>query len=102
MNSPLSTICVGLDEEKLTCQVIINAPAQTSAAGGFSPNTLTLSEITLVTLRISQACRAVTDKNVFRSLLYYMRSATARQGLAYAETPTRMSGGFDATILGFS
>ena len=44
----------------------------------------------------------MTDENVVQSLLDYMRSATARQGLAYAETPTRMSGGFDAMILGFS
>jgi aminoglycoside phosphotransferase (APT) family kinase protein len=44
----------------------------------------------------------VTDETLVRSLLDYMRSATAHQGLAYAEKPTHMSGGFDATILGFS
>ena len=44
----------------------------------------------------------MTDESLLQSLLDYLRSATARRDLAYAETPTRMSGGFDATIMGFS
>ena len=55
-----------------------------------------------VNLRSTRESRGVTDENVIQSLLEYIRSTTARRGLAYAETPTRMSGGFDATILGFS
>jgi aminoglycoside phosphotransferase (APT) family kinase protein len=44
----------------------------------------------------------VTDEDIVRSLLEYLRSVTARPGLDYAEAPTRMIGGYDATILSFS
>ena len=44
----------------------------------------------------------MTDEDLVRSLLDYLRAATACPALAYAETPTRMSGGYDATILRFS
>jgi len=45
---------------------------------------------------------AVTDEDIVRALLDYLRSAISRPALAYAEAPTRMSGGYDATILRFS
>lgn len=44
----------------------------------------------------------MTDEDIGPSLLEYLRAVTACPGLAYAEAPTRMSGGFDATILRFS
>ena len=44
----------------------------------------------------------VTEKDISRFLLDYLRSATACPVLAYAEAPTRMRGGYDATILRFS
>jgi aminoglycoside phosphotransferase (APT) family kinase protein len=44
----------------------------------------------------------VSEKDIVRSLLEYLQSRTACQLLAYAEAPTRMSGGYDATILSFS
>ncbi len=44
----------------------------------------------------------MTDEGIIRSLLDYLRSLTACPALAYAEAPTRMSGGYDATILTFS
>ena len=44
----------------------------------------------------------MTEEDISRSLLDYLRSATACPVLAYAEAPTRMSGGYDATILRFS
>lgn len=44
----------------------------------------------------------MTDEDLVRSLLDYLRAATACPALAYAETPTRISGGYDATILRFS
>jgi aminoglycoside phosphotransferase (APT) family kinase protein len=44
----------------------------------------------------------VSDEDLVRSLLDYLRAATACPALAYAEAPTRMSGGYDATILRFS
>ena len=44
----------------------------------------------------------MTHEDIVRSLLAYLRSVTARPDLAYDEAPTRMSGGFDATILRFS
>jgi aminoglycoside phosphotransferase (APT) family kinase protein len=44
----------------------------------------------------------LTDEDIGRSLLDYLRSATGGPVLAYAEAPTRMSGGYDATILRFS
>ena len=46
--------------------------------------------------------RGVTDEDLVRSLLAYLRSVTACPDLAYDEAPTRMSGGYDATILRFS
>jgi aminoglycoside phosphotransferase (APT) family kinase protein len=46
--------------------------------------------------------RVVSDEDIVRALLDYLRSATACPALAYAEAPTRMSGGYDATILRFS
>lgn len=42
------------------------------------------------------------DADLVRSLLDYLRSVTACPVLAYAEAPTLMSGGYDATILRFS
>ena len=42
------------------------------------------------------------DEDIVGSLLDYLRSVTACPALAYAEAPTRMSGGYDATILKFS
>jgi hypothetical protein len=53
-------------------------------------------------LRTEQALRAVSEEDIVRSLLGYLRSLTACQLLAYAEAPARMSGGYDATILRFS
>ena len=44
----------------------------------------------------------MTDEEIVRSLLEYLRAATACPALAYDEAPTRMSGGYDATILRFS
>jgi len=44
----------------------------------------------------------VTDEEIVRSLLEYLRAATACPALAYGEAPARMSGGYDATILRFS
>lgn len=44
----------------------------------------------------------MTDQDVIRSLLNYLRSLTGCPALDYAETPERMSGGYDATILSFS
>jgi aminoglycoside phosphotransferase (APT) family kinase protein len=44
----------------------------------------------------------VTDEDIVRSLLEYLRSVTVRPRLDYAEAPTRMIGGYDATILSFS
>ena len=44
----------------------------------------------------------MTHEDLVRSLLAYLRSVTACPDLAYDEAPTRMSGGFDATILRFS
>jgi aminoglycoside phosphotransferase (APT) family kinase protein len=44
----------------------------------------------------------VIDEEIVLALLDYLRSSTACPGLAYAEAPTRMSGGYDATILRFS
>jgi aminoglycoside phosphotransferase (APT) family kinase protein len=44
----------------------------------------------------------VTDEDIVRSLLDYLRSVTPCPVLTYAEAPTRMSGGYDATILRFS
>jgi aminoglycoside phosphotransferase (APT) family kinase protein len=44
----------------------------------------------------------VTDEDIVRSLLAYLRSVTACPDLAYDEAPVRMSGGYDATILRFS
>jgi aminoglycoside phosphotransferase (APT) family kinase protein len=44
----------------------------------------------------------VTEEDISRFLLDYLRSATACPVLAYADAPTRMSGGYDATILRFS
>src|ERR1700685_3271076 len=43
-----------------------------------------------------------TEEGISLFLLDYLRSSTACPGLAYAEAPTRMSGGYDATILRFS
>jgi len=43
----------------------------------------------------------VSEEDIVRSLLDYLRSVTACPVLAYAEAPTRMSGGYDATILRF-
>jgi len=43
----------------------------------------------------------VSEEDIVRSLLDYLRSATSCPALAYAEAPTRMSGGYDATILRF-
>src|ERR1700685_4490154 len=43
-----------------------------------------------------------TEEGISLFLLDYLRSATACPALAYAEAPTRMSGGYDATILRFS
>lgn len=42
------------------------------------------------------------DDDIVLPLLDYLRATTACPSLAYAETPTRMSGGYDATILRFS
>ena len=50
---------------------------------------------------ISSDC-GVTDEDLVLSLLDYLRAVTACPALAYAEAPTRMSGGYDATILRFS
>lgn len=44
----------------------------------------------------------MTHEDLVRSLLAYLRSVTACPDLAYDEAPTRMSGGYDATILRFS
>jgi aminoglycoside phosphotransferase (APT) family kinase protein len=44
----------------------------------------------------------MTDEDLVRSLLAYLQALTACPDLAYAEAPTRMSGGFDATVLRFS
>jgi aminoglycoside phosphotransferase (APT) family kinase protein len=44
----------------------------------------------------------VSDEDLVLSLLDYLRSHTACPALAYADAPTRMSGGYDATILTFS
>jgi aminoglycoside phosphotransferase (APT) family kinase protein len=44
----------------------------------------------------------VTDEDIVLALLDYLRAVTACTALAYAEAPTRMSGGYDATILRFS
>ena len=44
----------------------------------------------------------MTDEDIVRSLLEYLRSVTVRPRLDYAEAPTRMIGGYDATILSFS
>jgi aminoglycoside phosphotransferase (APT) family kinase protein len=44
----------------------------------------------------------VSDEDIVRSLLDYLRSLTACRVLAYAEAPARMSGGYDATIFSFS
>ncbi len=44
----------------------------------------------------------MTDESIVRSLLDYLRSVTSCPVLAYAEAPTRMSGGYDATIFRFS
>ena len=44
----------------------------------------------------------LTHEDIVRSLLAYLQSVTACPDLAYDEAPTRMSGGFDATILRFS
>ena len=44
----------------------------------------------------------MTNEDIGHSLLDYLRSATADPALAYTEAPTRMSGGYDATILRFS
>jgi aminoglycoside phosphotransferase (APT) family kinase protein len=52
-------------------------------------------------LRMEQVL-PVTEEDISRFLLDYLRSATACPVLAYAEAPTRMSGGYDATILRFS
>jgi|SRR5208282_1783074 len=46
--------------------------------------------------------RAVSDEDIVGSLLDYLRSLTACRVLAYAEAPTRMTGGYDATIFRFS
>jgi aminoglycoside phosphotransferase (APT) family kinase protein len=43
----------------------------------------------------------MSDEAIIRSLLDYLRSATSCPVLAYAEPPTRMTGGYDATIFGF-
>jgi aminoglycoside phosphotransferase (APT) family kinase protein len=43
----------------------------------------------------------VSEENIVGSLLDYLRSVTACPVLAYAEAPTRMRGGYDATILRF-
>jgi aminoglycoside phosphotransferase (APT) family kinase protein len=44
----------------------------------------------------------VTDEDIVLALLDYLRAATACPSLSYREPPTRMRGGFDATILSFS
>jgi aminoglycoside phosphotransferase (APT) family kinase protein len=44
----------------------------------------------------------VTDEDIVLALLDYLRAVTACPALAYDEAPTRMSGGYDATILRFS
>ena len=44
----------------------------------------------------------MSDEDIVRSLLDYLRSLTACRVLAYAEPPARMSGGYDATIFRFS
>jgi aminoglycoside phosphotransferase (APT) family kinase protein len=44
----------------------------------------------------------VSDEDIVRALLDYLRAATACPALAYTEAPTRMIGGYDATILRFS
>src|SRR5277367_931288 len=44
----------------------------------------------------------LTHEDLVQALLAYLRSVTVRPDLAYDEAPTRMSGGYDATILRFS
>jgi hypothetical protein len=53
------------------------------------------------TIRVEEGC-VVSQEDIVHSLLDYLRSLIARPGLAYAETPIRMSGGYDATILKFA
>jgi len=42
------------------------------------------------------------EEDIFSSLLDYLRSVTACPVLAYAETPTQMREGYDATIVRFA
>jgi aminoglycoside phosphotransferase (APT) family kinase protein len=44
----------------------------------------------------------VSDEDIVRSLLDYLRSRTACRVLAYTDGPARMRGGYDATIFRFS
>lgn len=44
----------------------------------------------------------MNHEDLVRSLLAYLRSVTVCPDLAYDEAPTRISGGYDATILRFS
>ena len=44
----------------------------------------------------------MTHEDLVQALLAYLRSVTAGPDLDYDEAPTRMSGGYDATILRFS
>ena len=44
----------------------------------------------------------MSEEDIVRALLHYLRSVSARPALAYAEPPTLMTGGYDATILRFS
>jgi aminoglycoside phosphotransferase (APT) family kinase protein len=43
----------------------------------------------------------VSDEGIAGALLDYLRSSTACASLNYAETPARMSGGYEATVLRF-
>ncbi len=73
--------------------------------GGISGHQNVLAAMRLFADRVMpkfQVTSAVTDEDIVRALLDYLRAAIARPALAYAEAPTRMSGGYDATILRFS